>query len=259
MFFNLFMSETLVGQPGLAGHRGAAEAHLGTAVRDAKLSLNFGEALEPHWGYCTLMLLHWGPGGVPRAAIPQCHPCQAGHGSLPGVTFCSPALTSDPSQLHLPPPISLPLLHPHFSLKLILPAPLERCSHQQGQRLGQKSPAGRNWSLFWKQIRLKFRWSCKHSWKHLLLEAKAPKPSNSTQNVSWGGNHLEIDNKLPDQLVLIRISAVYMSVLQGSHAVSNTSLSRTLKQAEHGTHTAITNKCCVPVVPKGLKNSSHNI
>lgn len=48
MFFNLFMSETLVGQPGLAGHRGAAEAHLGTAVRDAKLSLNFGEALEPH-------------------------------------------------------------------------------------------------------------------------------------------------------------------------------------------------------------------
>lgn len=48
MFFNLFMSEVLVGQPGLAGHRAVAEAHLGTVFRDAKLCLNFGEALEPH-------------------------------------------------------------------------------------------------------------------------------------------------------------------------------------------------------------------
>lgn len=238
---------------------------LGTAFRDAQQSSVW--TLEEH------LSLHSEINAAALEALREFQGLQFLRvPSLPGPRgdIHSPAPTAWPLSVLPSSPVSLPFSHPHFSLKLIPQLPSGSVSTgtsgevqpPTATKTGAEKPSLRQrrgiGPYFWKQSRLKFRWSCKHSWKH-LLEAKAPKPSNSTRSMSWGGNNLEIENKLPDQLVFNQNFCCIHECSQGSHAVNNTSLSRTSKQAAHGTHTAITNNRCVSVLPKGLKNSSLNI
>jgi len=121
--------------------------------------------------------------------------------------LCSPASTTGPLSLSfLPPSSALPVLpSPRFPQTISqLPPTFARaqtsCDLQLLPRTGQQSPSGaggRNRLRLLQVERSKRRQPCKHSWKHLLLEARAPKISNITQHIGLSRNNLlETENKL---------------------------------------------------------------
>lgn len=155
------MPEFLVGQPGQAGSGQVLRHILGTALRDEKQS--FSELWRRTWA-STLSLMHLSLcsefnaaalealrvfQGLQFASVPSM-PGQAGRGPITRVTFSPWLPQPDPSQYHLPAPISLPFLHPHFSLKLFNQLPPGSASTgTSGEvqpptmtKIGQKSSAG---------------------------------------------------------------------------------------------------------------------
>lgn len=128
------------------------------------------------------------PSGYSKVcSFPGCHPCQG-----PGWTWFphqgdihSPAPTVWLLSISPSSPYFSPILTSSFStqtyssssIRICQPGDLCRCSATNRTKIGAEKPSCRQRGgigpSFWKQVRLKFRWSCKHSWKHLLLEAKS--------------------------------------------------------------------------------------
>lgn len=150
MFFNLFMPESLGGQPDLAGHSKVAEAHSGHSIQGCKVlselwRSTWASTLEFNAAALELLRVFQ---GLLFSRVPP----------MPGPRLDvvpSPGWHSLPSFHSLTSLSILPLFLSHFHIPIFpsnlfltfhqdLPAkgPLQRCSHQQWQRLGQRSPAG---------------------------------------------------------------------------------------------------------------------